>query len=139
MQLGGLLIALLALAVLAGCGGTDCSSLMAVSVSPEAATADHSAVPPGNAVQFFAFGVAPSGCFVPAMGTESPIPQSSLHDVTWSVSDPANVSISNTHDATFGTATCLAAAPDAVTVTAGLPADKNHGKALAGTAILNCD
>jgi hypothetical protein len=139
MQFSSLAIVLLFLSLFAGCGETDCSSLIAVNVSPQSATADHNAAPPGNAMQFAAFGTAPSGCIVPAIGPKNPIPQSSLNDVVWSVSDPTNVSISNAQDATYGTATCLAATAGPVTVTANLPANRNHGKALAGTATLSCN
>ena len=35
------------------------------------------------------------------------IAQSNLTNVTWTVSDTQNVSISNVHDATYGVATCI--------------------------------
>src|SRR3954469_3616622 len=87
----------LSLLLLAGCGGSDCSST-AINISPPSASADHSASPPANANQFFAFPVIPSGCSTIATAA-------ALRNVTWSVSDPINVNISNAQDATFGVAT----------------------------------
>lgn len=62
-----------------------------------------------------------------------------LLNVTWSVSDATNVSISNVKGMTFGTATCLAPTAGPVTVTATLPASANGGQAVSGTAALTCN
>ena len=115
----------------AGCGGGDppCSPIPGVRVSPQSATVDHQAAPPGNSQKFLAFGVASAGCVVPL---------SNLLNVTWSVSDTTNVSISNANDATFGTATCLGATSGPATITATLLASANNGQSVSGTAALTC-
>ena len=120
------------LLLLAGCGGgSDCSAFLSVNVSPASGNADHSASPPANAKQFLAFGAVGPGCVTTA---------AALTNVTWSVSDPVNVSIDNTSlTATYGTATCLNHTAGPVTITATLPATKNNGKTLTGTATLTCN
>jgi hypothetical protein len=72
-----------------------------VSVSPNTATADHTAAPPDNQQQFFAFNSFPikQGC--------AAITAAILNNVTWSTSDPGDVSISNTQGSTYGVATCI--------------------------------
>ncbi|MBZ5546874.1 MAG: hypothetical protein LAO22_02765 [Acidobacteriia bacterium] len=60
-------------------------------------------------------------------------------DVTWSVSDPVSITISNAQDSTFGTATCITSAPTPVTVTATLPASKNNGRQVVRAATLACN
>ncbi|HEX7288756.1 MAG TPA: hypothetical protein VF532_21405, partial [Candidatus Angelobacter sp.] len=68
---------------------------------------------PGNSQQFSAFQTsAPNGCAFAL---------SNLQTVTWTVSDTVNASISNTHDVTFGVATCINAAASSITVTATTP------------------
>lgn len=111
------------------CGDSRICVIVSLDVSPASATVDHNVASPGNSVQFFAFGQGPNGCG--AAGA-------SLPDVTWSVSDAAHVSISNTADATFGTATCMHATASAVTVTATRPATSSS-KQIAGTATLTCN
>ena len=116
---------------IAGCGTSNECSFGSLSVSPRTATADHAAPPPGNSQRFLAFGGdLPSGCAAVT---------SNLMNVTWSVSDPVNVTISNAQDSTFGTATCIASTPTSVTVTATLPAGKNNGSQVAGEAALACN
>jgi hypothetical protein len=124
-------------AFVAGCGGgsLDCS-LTGVSVSPATTIADHNAVSPGNTARFFAFGMVPSGCVSTA---KAAIPQAAMRDVTWSVSDPENVSVSNVDDDTYGTATCLHSTSAPVTVTATLPASATQRTMLVGTAKLTCN
>ncbi|HTE89603.1 MAG TPA: hypothetical protein VK639_11635 [Terriglobales bacterium] len=121
---------LLLLAGLASSGcsssGADCS-IASVGVLPASATADHSAAPPGNSQQFVAVGAVPKGCV--------PIP-AVLIDVTWSVSDTTNVTISNTQGQTFGMATCIGTTGGPVTVTATRPAVNGHS--LSGTSTLTC-
>ncbi|HSK43494.1 MAG TPA: hypothetical protein VLA83_06360 [Candidatus Binatia bacterium] len=102
-----------------GCGGksstTPTCKLAAIKVFPASATASHTVSPPGNTQHYDAFASASTpvlGCFE-ALG--------SLQTATWSVSDNTNISISNVHDATFGTATCNGATSGAATVTATVP------------------
>ncbi len=92
-------------------GAADCGPV-GVSVSPNTATADHTAAQPGNQQQFVAFNSFPikQGC--PA------ITAAILNNVTWSTSDPGNVSISNTQGPTCGVATCINSVSSAVTITA---------------------
>src|SRR5881227_1697859 len=77
-----------------GCGGAADCGPVGVSVSPNTATADHTAAQPGNQQQFVAFNsfLIKQGC--PA------ITAAILNNVTWSTSDPGNVSISNTQGPT---------------------------------------
>jgi len=110
-------------------GGDPCSPIPGARVSPQSATVDHQAAPPGNSQQFFAFAVASPGCVAP---------HSNLLNVTWSVSDMTNVNISNAKDGTFGTATCIGATSGPVTITATLPAGANNGQSVKGTAALTC-
>jgi len=123
-----MVLTLLLLSALASAGnsGADCS-INSVGVLPTSATADHSALPPGNSLQFFAVGGVPKGCVsIPAI----------LTDVTWSVSDTVKVTISNAQGETSGTATCIAATGGPVTVTATRPAVNGHS--LSGTSTLTC-
>ncbi len=107
---------------------TNCP-LIAVHVSPANATADHTAVPPGNQQQFFAFGSVGPGCVSI---------QSNRTDAVWSTSDPANVSISNAKGATYGVATCLHSTAGPVTITATLPTGSGT-QTVSGTAMLSCN
>lgn len=63
---------------------------------------------------------------------------SNLVNVSWSVSDSANVSISNEKGVAFGRATCLGPTAGSVVVTATLPASANNGQAVSGSATLTC-
>jgi hypothetical protein len=117
---------------ISGCGGQTSSSsceILAINVSPAAATVDHTAAPPGNTQHFNAFiAKVPPGCeFITG----------NLFDAVWSVSDPVNVSISNAPDATRGTATCKAATAGAVTVTA--TKSQSGGPTVTNTASLTCN
>jgi len=116
-----------------GCGSGSAVLCFFTTVNVSAttsSTADHSAIAPGNQVHFNAFGSGlTAGCVAS---------QSNLTNVTWSVSDPADVSISNAGDPTYGTATCLHATPGAVTVTATLPSDLNSGKVATGISSMTC-
>lgn len=129
-----LVCSLLGLTLLLGCGGSVCT-VTGVSVFPDTTFADHNAVSPGNGVHFFAFSTVTGSC---VSAQKSPVPQSSLRNVTWSVSDPVNVSIGNMQDLNYGTATCLNSTATPVTVTATLPASANHDKKFVGTAKLTC-
>ncbi len=118
-----------------GCGGksstTPACKLAAINVSPASATINHSAIAPGNTQHFDAFASASTpvlGCFE-ALG--------SLQTATWSVSDNTNVSISNVHDSTFGTATCKGATSGAASITATVPV--GDGTSVSNTASLTCN
>lgn len=128
----GLLAAAVALCfALAGCGGNNAGrcNIQSINVTPGTATVDHTAAPPGNTMQFAAFAASvPSGCAVA---------QSNLTTVTWSVSDPANVSIGATSGPSFGAATCKAATTGAVTVTATL--NQTGSAPVQSTASLTCN
>jgi hypothetical protein len=131
-QLRSLLaISTLACLAMSGCGGQTSSSclILAINVSPGTATADHTAAPPGNTQHFDAFiSKVPPGCaFITG----------NLFDAVWSVSDPANVSISNAPDSTRGTAACKAAAAGTVTVTA--TKSQSGGPNVTSTASLTCN
>lgn len=117
-----------------GCGGkgsitSPACKLTAINVFPASATINHSAVPPGNTQHFDAFASA---------GTQGCVfTQSNLTTATWSVSDTTNISISNVHDATYGTATCNGPTSGAATVTATVPA--GDGTNVSNTAALTCN
>ena len=117
--------------LMAGCGGTSnpMCKINSINVFPATATANHTAPPPGNMQHFDAFIASePDGCaFI----------QSNLTNAVWSVSDTTNVSISNTQDATYGTATCKGATTGAATVTATVPA--GDGTNVSKTASLTCN
>jgi hypothetical protein len=119
---------------LVGCGSkssTPVCKLGAINVFPATATINHTAVAPGNTQHFDAFASASTpvlGCFE-ALG--------SLQTATWSVSDTTNVSISNVHDATYGTATCKGATGGAATVTATVPV--GDGTTVMNTSSLTCN
>ena len=131
-----LMLDLLPTLALAGCGGgTDCS-ILSMNISPQTTAADHNAPPPGNAQAFKARGSVAEGC---ASEAGAKVQVDGLTNVVWSVSDTTNVSISNSHDGTFGVATCLGATSGAVNVAANLPADFNSGRALAASGKLTCN
>ena len=116
---------------LAGCGGksTTMCKINSINVFPATATANHTAASPGNMQHFDAFIASePAGCV---------FTQSNLTTATWSVSDTTNISISNVHDATNGTATCHGTTVGAVTVTATVPA--GDGSNVSNTASLTCN
>ena len=102
-----------------GCGGSSgsCQGISLI-VSPQNASADHAAVPPGNQVQFGASYKVPPGC---AVATVVPQP-------VWTSSDPVNVIFSTQ---TNGLATCLNATPQSVTITA-------NDHSMIATATLTC-
>jgi hypothetical protein len=101
-------------------------------VSPQTATVEHSALPPGNSQQFSAFQTgAPPGCAF-ALG--------SLQSAVWTVSDPVNASISNSKDqagVNYGRATCMNPMSNPITVTATVtPANSSS---VSATATLTCN
>jgi hypothetical protein len=116
---------------LTGCGGTPINgcNIQSINVAPSAATVDHTATSPGNTQQFAAFAASvPQGCAVA---------QSNLTTVTWSVSDPVNVSIGATSGPSFGLATCKAATSGAVKVTGTL--NQTDFAPVIATASLTCN
>jgi hypothetical protein len=113
-----------------GCGGksqVDCTPLD-LGVSPQTATADHAAAPPGNQASFIAFNGLRPGC--------PPTPGPIRTDVKWSVSDTVNTKIGNTLNVDYGVATCINATPSPVTVTA--TGTNGLGATITGTATLAC-
>ena len=119
------------LVAIVGCGGNSAPAckLTAINVFPATATISHAAPVPGNTQHFDAFTASASpGCAVAL---------SNLTTATWSVSDTTNVSISNAHDTTYGTATCKGATAGAVTITATVPA--GDGTNVTNTASLTCN
>lgn len=112
--------------LLLSCGGTattqNCHPT-GLAISPATGTADHTAMPPGNQVQYSGMEQAPPGCVLPQV----------LPVLTWTTSDTTNTSITNTPGTTPGTATCLNATPQPATITGSLP-----DGSLKGTATLTC-
>ena len=90
-----------------GCGGFTTSSCTADAfVSPPNASADHTASPPGNQVQFSAVVKGSTdGCVMPLYIVPN----------AWTTSDPVNTSISN-QSTTGALATCLNATPSPATI-----------------------
>ena len=126
------ILALSLVLLFVGCGTSTRDCLFgSLNVTPPAASADHTAPVPGNSQSFLAWGSNLSpGCGATA---------SNLLNVTWSVSDSTNVTISNAPDSTFGTTTCVHSTPTPITVTATLPASSNKGRQVTGTATLMCN
>ena len=109
--------------LLVSCGGVHCS-FSTLSVSPPSA-----AISVGSSQQFTAFGGGLSnGCAAVA---------SNLTNVSWTVSDTNNVSVTNTNG--IATVKCLGATQGSVTVTATLPASANKGHSLNATGSLTCN
>ncbi len=126
----GLLLAAIALATACGDENQGCHWI-ALTVTPPSATADHTATAPGNQAQFAANGVISSGCVVPAC-------VNCTQGVTWSVSDPMNVSLSPVDGQSVVNATCMGATNGAVTVTATVPITSGSSQTVSGTASLTC-
>jgi hypothetical protein len=122
---------------LVGGGGSASSKsgcfTTAIKVSPGTAIIDHTASAPGNSLQFDAFTTAAtSGCNFSL---------ANLQNATWSISDPVNANISNSHDqfnANYGRATCINAAPVPITVTATVPSGDGSSN-VSSTATLTCN
>ena len=119
---------------LTGCGGkiqaSNCT-VTGIKVTPATATADHTAAAPMNSQHFTAFPIfGPAGSCI-ALNTAV-----ALNNVTWSVSDPVNVTISNVQGPDYGTATCknATAAPATITAAGTLP----NGSPASATATLGC-
>jgi hypothetical protein len=129
----GPFLALAGCLALTGCAAGlqgDCSNTgIVLSLNPVAATADHTAEPPGNQQQFVstAAPTAPPGCALPEWIL--------LAHPSWTSSDPVNISISSANDTTNGTAVCKGATNGAATLTATFVFDGTTSKA---TATLTC-
>ncbi len=107
-KLPGLGGAMLLVMLLSNCGAVANNSetcTIVADVLPASATADHSAAPPGNQVQFVAKSSVTGNC-----------PLTPDRIGTWSTSDPANSTISN-QPGTEGLATCLHATPTPASIT----------------------
>lgn len=128
------------LAILAGCGGSsnvDCTEkLTSISIDPASATLDHLATPPANSKQFQAFNSTPDrerpGCVYPAV-------VSPLSNVTWTVSDPVNVTLATTNSGGlihYVTATCVGRTDGPAILTGTV--DGTEGAKVSNTASLTC-
>jgi len=129
-----LLIALTSILLISntGCGGhsqPDCSVVLALTVAPQTATADHLAASPGNKITFVGANDTVPGCI--------PTPGPIRLDLNWSVSDTTNVTIGNTANVDYGVATCVHATPSPATVTA--TGTNRLGATIHGTATLACN
>ena len=123
---------LLLLSVLAGCGGSTTPSgcfITGINVFPRNATVDHTAASPANTQHFDAFesSASPGCAFALA----------NLQNAVWTVSDQVNASIGNQANVNYGTATCINAAASPIMVTATVPS--GNGKTVSATATLTCN
>lgn len=117
------------IATLGSCADDKTCNLVGLQVMPTSATASHLAQTPNNQVRFAANGDYEGKCVLLACVDCEP-------GVTWSVSDPANVSLGPSQSGISAvTATCIGATNGAVTVTATKTAS---GRTLTGTATLAC-
>lgn len=136
------LTALLALcSILPGCGGynntTSTACAPTVSVFPANVTLNHAAA--ANTQQFGAAVTFPTTTSTGApTACPSPTPTIAPFTITWSTSDPVDVPISNNHDATNGTATCVNVTHEPVTVIATLPPENNNPMET-GSALVTCN
>ena len=125
-------VVLSVLLVLAGsvsCDGNFCIAV--VTLTPQSATANASAPPPGNTVIFFATSSSQGmGC---PLGPATPVVVGNV-DASWTSSDMTNVSIVNqkTQIGTNGLATCLSPTPVPAIITATSPDGKRS------TSTLDC-
>jgi hypothetical protein len=134
MNKGAVVILLLALSVVAGCGGSPTPTpgscfITGINVFPPAATVNHTAAPPGNATGFAAFPITT----LPGCGVQL----GSLNDAVWTVSDTVNARIGNQVGVDYGNATCINAAASPITVTATAPS--GNGSKVSATATLTCN
>lgn len=112
--------------LLLSCGGytnnnQNCKPI-ALTISPASGSADHTAVAPGNQVQFSGMEQYPSGCAQPQV----------LPTLQWTTSDTTNTSIP-AGPSNPAVATCVNTTPQAATITGSLP-----DGSLKGTATLTC-
>ncbi len=109
-----------------GCGGGSDCGVNGINVTPSTATADHTAAPPGNGQSFSAFFQFKNNPGCPAITP-------AFVNSNWTASDPS-VHLSSS-PASVVVATCTAALPNPVTITA-TPAD---GEMFTGRASLTCN
>lgn len=103
MKARPLFLSFLGCALLAGCGGSTQSCMVAANVTPAAATADHTAAP-GNQAQFMLMSSVTGNCLL------RPDPLG-----TWSTSDPVNTTLGNV-TSTSVVATCVNATASPATI-----------------------
>lgn len=110
------LLLVVAVVGLTGCGAGNpgCVGKMTLSVSPIAATADHSAASPGNQQKFT---VAEGETFSSASGICAVPTVMAIVHPTWTNPDPLDISISSANDATNGVAVCTGSTSGPVTLT----------------------
>ena len=129
-------IALFGVSVLAlsSCGNDGCK-LQGLNVTPTSATASRLAATPGNQVGFGANGNYRGSC--PAVANVAQCVDC-LPGVTWSVSDPTNVSLAPAPSGISTIiATCVGQTNGAVTLTATAPGQKS-GSTVRGAATFTC-
>lgn len=124
---------LLAATVLATACGDEKQTCkwVALNLTPPSASANHTAASPNNEAQFAANAAPSSGCLVPECINCTP-------GVTWTVSDPVNVSISPVENQSVAIATCMGATASPVAITATAPASTGTTETVSGTATLTC-
>jgi hypothetical protein len=104
MKARPLFLSFLGCALLAGCGGSTQSCMVAANVTPAAATADHTAAAPGNQAQFMLMSSVTGNCLL------RPDPLG-----TWSTSDPVNTTLGSV-TSTSVVATCVNATASPATI-----------------------
>jgi hypothetical protein len=116
---------MIALIVVAGCllscmnnTSTNCSPT-GLAITPQGGSADHTALPPGNQVQYAATETVPPGCAIPPV----------VGPVTWTTSDTANTTIGTNS----GLATCVNATAQPPAINASI-----QNPSLSGSSTLSC-
>jgi len=106
---------------------TGCSDTFALTVTPNVATASHTAQTPANQVQFTGINRdnAAAGC--PLSNVEE------LEYASWTNPDTINIQISSANDVTNGTAVCKGVTSGAVTLTGVFSPILPNGPAGGGT------
>lgn len=122
-SVSGIVVLAFTAGILISCGGNSAQNCQAtaLAITPLHGSADHTAMPPGNQVQFVGMEQFPPGCVVPQV----------IPVLTWTTSDTTNTSIST--PGSPGLATCINATPQPATITGSLP-----DGSLKGTATLTC-
>jgi hypothetical protein len=106
----------------------DC--VLQLTVDPQSATADHTAKPPGNQVNFQVM-------YGPSPASACRIPTSLLMNATWTNSDPADVQINSVPGTGNGTATCIGTTSSPATLTASYTPP--NGTVQTASATLGCN
>ncbi len=108
--------------------------MVGLNVSPATATLDHlgeQTTGLSNHTQFAANAVYSGRCMTLAC-------VNCTSGVTWSVSDPVNVTLTPVQGQSVVTATCIGATVGPATITASVPASSGGSKIVTGTASLIC-